>query len=120
MAPLGVMASGSWVVSAPSVRVAMAERETHSAPMQFSDGSAVSRGARIHSVSWQYRLPPGTQVRAWLCQENDCITLNQARGSSLALAGRSATRPMHFRFALPQGQKKMVEVRELQLIVNYH
>lgn len=99
------------------VRVTMADREVRSAPIAAP--AAVPDAARIDSVSWQYRLPHGEQVRAWLCQAETCVPISALRGTTQALAGSMARGPLHFRFALSAGQKRMVEVQGLQLIVNY-
>lgn len=109
-------AGASWVASAPAVRVASADRETVSAPLAPPGGT---RPGRIESVAWRFQAAPGRPVLARLCHASDCVSLPTARGRTLALAGRPATGPWHFRFSLPPGGSGLTEVGRLQVIVNY-
>lgn len=109
-------AAGSWVATAPGVRVAMATREVTSAPLVAPGGLATER---IETLTWRYRLAPGQAVRARLCHANGCLPLSGSRGSSRALAGLSGSTTLHFRFALAPGQGKATTVQGLQVIVNY-
>ncbi|MFY0989134.1 flagellar protein FlhE [Halomonas sp. C05BenzN] len=114
--PAAALAAGSWVASVPGVRVALAEREVVSSSL--TSPGPVPDG-RVDTVAWQFRLPPGTSVRARLCHPGGCIPLGAGRGSSRALAGLPADTPLHFRFALEPGQRRAVAVQGLQVIVNY-
>ncbi|WP_089656862.1 flagellar protein FlhE [Franzmannia pantelleriensis] len=110
--PPGV--SGSWIAQAESVRVAVPGRDRYSQAL----GAAAPAGAQVASVSWQYTTPPGAQVTAWLCHPQRCQQLAGHRGRSEALAGLSATEPLHFRFRLGQGARP-VQVSGLQVIVDH-
>ena len=111
-------AAGSWVATAPSVRVAMVERPVHSAPLA-SASPTLAQGQRIGRVSWQYRLPPGGEVQAWLCHPGRCVALSGSRGQTEALAGLPADSPLHFRFALRDQRQGAVTLQGLQVIVNH-
>ncbi|PXX96420.1 flagellar protein FlhE [Halomonas sp. LBP4] len=110
------LAAGSWVATAPGVRVALVEREVASATLP--PPAAVS-GGTIDSVGWRFRLPPGASVQARLCHAEGCMALGAAQGRSRALAGLPADAPLHFRFALAPVQRQAVAVQGLQVIVNY-
>lgn len=111
------LADGSWVAEAPGVRVSLADRETASATL--TPPGAVPPGARIQSVAWRYRLPPGAAVRARVCHPAGCRRLATPRGTTRALAGLDASVPLQFRFRLPPGETPL-RVEGLQLIVNHH
>ncbi|WP_218314123.1 flagellar protein FlhE [Halomonas sp. 18071143] len=111
-------AAGSWVAEVQGVRVTMAEREVRSAPLVAP--TAVPGDATLAEVSWRYRLPPGEAVRAWLCQGEACTALSGERGTTRAFSGGRVHEPLHFRFALMPGHKRMIQVQGLQLIANYH
>lgn len=108
--------SGSWVDSAPMVRVAMAGREVASAPLTPPDGQAEGE---IGTVTWQYQAPPGETVSARLCHAEGCVPLAARRGTTGDFAGMPADTPLRFRFALAAGQGQAVDVQGLQVIVNY-
>ncbi|XKE45399.1 flagellar protein FlhE [Halomonas organivorans] len=107
-------AAGSWVATAPPVRVAMADREAASAALVPGDGTA----GRIAEVRWRYRRPAGAAIRARLCHPGGCMLLPDQRGRSEALAGLAAEAPLRFRFSLAPGQAP-ITVQGLQVIVNY-
>ncbi|WP_189465702.1 flagellar protein FlhE [Litchfieldella qijiaojingensis] len=109
-------ASGSWVASAPSLRVAVPEREVGSQAMSAT--SSLPAQSRITSVRWRFDAPPGHPLRAWLCHPVRCIPLSSASGHSLALADLPASMPLNFRFRLPRGTRPL-EVKGLQVIVDY-
>lgn len=111
-------AAGSWVASAPSVRVTMAERESLSAPL-LPPASLGEAEAEIQSVVWRFNAPPGASLKGRLCQADACIAVDQMRGRSDALAGRSAKMPLRFHFSLATDRQQAVVVRGLQIIVNY-
>jgi|GEM_PF-486966 len=112
----GAAAAGSWVASAPSLRVTTAERESLSAPLKPPPGL---NAGEIYSVAWRFEAPPGSRLRGRLCQANTCVVLEQMRGQSRALAGLPATGPLRFHFSLAPNQPQAVVLRGLQLIVNY-
>lgn len=113
---LSAFAAGSWVATAPALRVSMAERESLSAPLL---PPASVRAGEIHSVIWRFEAPPGATLKGRLCQADDCVAVATMRGRSRALAGLPATRPLRFHFSLDQPQQQAVVVRGIQLIVNY-
>ncbi|MEA3639777.1 MAG: flagellar protein FlhE [Lamprobacter sp.] len=112
----GAWAAGSWVATAPPLRVSMAERESLSAPLQ--PPASVPEG-EIHSLTWRFTAPPGARLRGRLCQADRCVAVDSMRGSSTALAGYPATLPLRFHFALAPQQQQAVVVGGMQLIVNY-
>ncbi len=109
-------AAGSWVATAPPLRVIMAERESHSALLQ--PPASVTKG-EIISLVWRFEAPPGADLRGRLCQADTCVEIAGMRGRSRGLSGLPATRPLRFQFSLAPGQRQAVVVRRLQLIVNY-
>lgn len=109
-------AAGSWVATAPPLRVIMAERESRSAPLR--PPASVSNG-EIVSLVWRFEAPPGADLRGRLCQAETCVEITRMRGHSRGLAGLPATQPLWFHFSLAPGQRQAVVVRGLQLIVNY-
>ncbi len=111
-----VTAAGSWVASAPPLRVIMAERESRSAPLQ---PPASVTDAKIVSLGWRFKAPPGADLRGRICQAETCVAINAMRGRSQALVGLPATKPLRFHFSLAPGQRQAVVVQGLQLIVNY-
>lgn len=113
-----VNAAGSWVASAPAITVAMAGRSVASDELA-PPNPELARGQRIGRVSWQYRVPPGVAVDAWLCQGAQCVALPGPRGHTQALAGLEAQVPLHFRFALGDRRQRPVTLQGLQVIVNH-
>lgn len=110
-------APGSWSTQIPGVMVAMSDRA--SASQDATPPSVANvQGALLGRVQWQFQLPAGEQLNAWLCHPEQCVALTSMRGSTTALAGRTAAAPLHFRFALRPGQRP-VRVQGLQMIVNY-
>ena len=111
--------SGSWVGDAASVRLFTPGRSVESAPIV--PPARLPYEARIRQVTWRFE-PPIDQpyLEAWLCQQR-CIFLPAARGSSQALAGLDASRPLFFLFRPPEGRRvlKPFRVRGLQVIVDY-
>ncbi len=115
--PAGVAtAAGSWVAERPGPRVAMADRDTRSAAL--TPPGEVTAEARIASVGWRFRLPPGERLDARLCHPAACTPLAGPRGTTQALAGLSAAAPLEFRFRLREGGQA-VRVTGLQVIVNH-
>lgn len=108
---------GSWSTQIPGVMVAMSDRASVS---QYATppGVAHVEGGQLGRVQWQFQHPAGAQLNAWLCHPEQCVALTSMRGSTSALAGRTAAAPLYFRFALLPGQRP-VRVQGLQMIVNY-
>jgi flagellar protein FlhE len=117
LGPEWAVADGSWVASAPPLRVIAGDRETVSDPL--SPPIEVPNGSLIREVMWRIRAPVGLTVQARLCQAGDCILLPTARGRSPGLMGLPADQPLRFRFSLRPGQRRAVLVQGLQVIVNY-
>lgn len=110
-------ATGSWSTQIPGLMVAMSDRA--SASQNASPPAAANLGSgRLGRIQWQFHYPPGALLNAWLCHPEQCVALIGMRGSTTALAGRTADEPLHFRFALRAGQRP-VRVQGLQMIVNY-
>ncbi|MNZ45779.1 Flagellar protein FlhE [compost metagenome] len=113
--PAEALAPGSWHADLGSLRVALAGRETGSTaalPPPLAAGRSLDR------VRWQFRLPPGARVQAWLCHPQRCIELHQAQGRTRALAGLDAGQPLQLRFRLPPAAPAQL-LQELQLLVEY-
>ncbi|MDY7219654.1 flagellar protein FlhE [Denitrificimonas sp. JX-1] len=108
-------APGSWVASAPAVRVAVAGRIYQSQALQ-SPQPELLKGQRTRSVRWSYRVPAGRVVHAWLCQQQQCMLVAES-GQTDSLG--DPTMPWYFRFQLPDNERRAVIVEQLQLIVNY-
>ncbi|HDZ47926.1 hypothetical protein LCGC14_0150450 [marine sediment metagenome] len=110
-------APGSWSAQIPGLMVAMSDRASASQPVGPPEAANVQTG-QLGRVQWQFQHPAGAQLNAWLCHPEQCVALTSMRGSTTALAGRTAAAPLHFRFALRPGQRP-VRVQGLQMIVNY-
>ena len=117
MAP-ACLAAGSWVANAPSVTVAVPGRVTSSEALSAANPSRLV-GRQVSEVSWRFRLPSDQAVRAWLCQGSECLSLTSPRGRRTAPMSWQAASALHFRFLLPNGQRRAVKVQGLQVIVNY-
>ena len=110
-------ATGSWSARVPGLMGAMSDRA--SASQNASPPAAANlRTKLLERIQWQFSHPPGALLNAWLCHPEQCVALTGMRGSTTALAGRTAGVPLHFRFALRPGQRP-VRVQGLQMIVNY-
>lgn len=110
-------ATGSWSTQVPGLMVAMSDRA--SASQEVAPPAAANvQAAQIERIQWQFQHSPGALLNAWLCHPEQCVALTGMRGSTSALAGRTADAPLHFRFALRPGQRP-VRVQGLQMIVNY-
>lgn len=110
-------ATGSWSSQIPGLMVAMSDRASASQAATAPMGANVQAG-QLERIHWQFQHPPGAQLNAWLCHPEQCVALTSMRGSTAALAGRTANAPLHFRFSLSPGQRP-VRVQGLQMIVNY-
>lgn len=110
-------ATGSWSSQLPGLMVAMSDRASASQTATAPKGANVQAG-QLERIHWQFQHPPGAQLNAWLCHPEQCVALTGMRGSTTALAGRTANAPLHFRFSLSPGQRP-VRVQGLQMIVNY-
>ncbi|WP_168709063.1 flagellar protein FlhE [Onishia niordana] len=112
------LSAGSWVANAPAVNVAVPGRVTNSEALKAIQSARLA-GRQVRDVSWQFRLPPGKAVRAWLCQGSVCMQLTTQNGRRNAPASWQAGGAIHFRFLLPNGKRRAVRVDNLQIIVNY-
>lgn len=110
-------ATGSWSTQIPGLMVAMSDRASASQKATPPAAANLLSG-QLERIQWQFQHPPGAQLNAWLCHPEQCVALTGMRGSTTALAGRTAEAPLHFRFALRSGQRP-VRVQGLQMIVNY-
>lgn len=110
-------ASGSWSTQIPGLVVAMSDRASAS-QTAAPPAAANLQSERLGRIQWQFQYPPSALVNTWLCHPEQCVALTGMRGSTTALAGRTADAPLHFRFALHPGQRP-VRVQGLQIIVNY-
>ncbi|XKH60329.1 flagellar protein FlhE [Halomonas sediminis] len=117
LSPTALAAPGSWVASVPGLMVAMSDRAVSTQSVAPPPTATVGE-AQITHIQWQYRHPPGTLLRAWLCHPEQCVPLRGMRGATQAFAGMQAQAPIHFRFALTPGQRP-VKVQGLQVIVDY-
>lgn len=110
---------GSWAVAAPAMRLAVPGRLYESTAL-FAPRPELVSDAIITRVGWRFELPPGRRVEGWLCDdEGRCVSLPGQRGFSRELSGRPASQALRFRFALAAGESEALQVRALQLIVNY-
>ncbi|MDR5893307.1 flagellar protein FlhE [Halomonas mongoliensis] len=116
LVPPGLSAAGSWTGQAGPVRAVMVDRGMESTPMRPPPG--VTAGV-MHEVRWRFGVPAGQAVVAWLCHQDGCVPLDSRSGITQALSGVPAATPLHFRFALAPGQRRAVQVSDLQVIVNY-
>lgn len=110
-------ATGSWSTQIPGLMVAMSDRASASQAASPPVAANLQLG-QLGRIQWQFQHPPGALLNAWLCHPEQCVALTGMRGSTTALAGRTAEAPLHFRFALRPGQRP-VRVQGLQMIVNY-
>lgn len=118
LATTTALAAGSWVATAPAVHVSMVDRPARSADL-IAPAPELAHGQQIGRLSWQYRLPPGEDVQAWLCHPGRCVSLPGQRGQTEALAGLPADAPLHFRFALLDRRQRAITLQGLQVIVNH-
>lgn len=110
-------AAGSWSATLRGPRVAGPDRSYASAPFT---PPAIATDARVRRVHWRYALlPPGRELAAELCADRHCVPVAGHRGSSEALAGAAAAAPLEFRFRLPAGERRPVQVGAIELSVDY-
>lgn len=111
---VAVAAPGSWVAEVPALRVAVAGRMAHSEAATPPPGAGVP-----HRVGWRYTSTDHRRLDAWLCQRQRCLALQGERGQLTAPQGWHAGVPLRFRFRLPAGETRAVEVRGLQVSVEW-
>ncbi len=111
----GVPAPGSWQAQAPALYVARSDQRTCSEPLQ---PPPLAEGRRLASVAWQYVVPPGAPLRAWLCQGSQCVVLPGSRGRSRGLAGLDASQSLRLCF-LRERLGAALAVRGMQVLVEY-
>lgn len=109
------VAPGSWQGSAPALRVARSDRATCTQPMT---PPPLASGRRLASLGWQFSVPAGAPVRAWLCHPQRCIALPGERGRSRTLAGLDAGQPLQLCFRLDEDGTSQ-SITDLQVLVEY-
>ncbi|WP_111415337.1 flagellar protein FlhE [Billgrantia lactosivorans] len=112
------LASGSWVATAPSLRVVSADRPLASAAL-LPPSPELASGQVMGRVGWQYQPPAGSEVDAWLCHPGSCTPLSGPRGQTEAMAGLPADTPLHFQFSLQDRRQRAATLQGLQVIVNH-
>lgn len=113
-APLCDAAPGSWIASPEAPRPAVAGRIYRSAIAEVPPQAA---GQKIRRVAWHWRA--SDSLRAWLCQREHCQKMSGPRGKEAWFGGRPAAVPLHFRFRLPVGATRAVDISQLSLTVEY-
>lgn len=113
-AALCTAAPGSWTASPEAPRPAVAGRIYRSAIVEPPPPAA---GQSIRRLAWHWRA--GVPLRAWLCQRDRCKKLPGPRGWEELFVGRPAAIPLHFRFRLPAGITRAVDISQLSLTVEY-
>lgn len=111
-------AGGSWVATAPSLRVVMVDRTSSSAPL-LPPSPELAHGQVMGRIGWQFQPSAGSEVNAWLCHPEDCVRLPGVRGQTEAMAGMPADTPLHFQFSLQDRRQRAATLRGLQVIVNH-
>lgn len=107
-------APGSWIASPEAPRPAVPGRIYRSAIAEIPKQAA---GLKIRGVAWQWRA--GASLQAWLCQREHCRKLSGPSGREDLFSGRPADIPLHFRFRLPAGKFRAVDISKLSLVVEY-
>lgn len=107
-------APGSWAASPEAPRPAVAGRIYRSAIVAVPERAAAQE---IRRVAWHWRADAALQ--AWLCQREHCRKLPGRRGREALFSGRPAAIPLHFRFRLPEGKTRAVDISQLSLVVEY-
>lgn len=111
-------AAGSWVATAPALKVVMADRPMSSAALRPPSPELV-QGQVMGRVVWQFQPSAGSEVNAWLCHPGACVRLSGPRGQTEALAGLPAGTPLHFKFSLQERRQRGATLQGLQVIVNH-
>lgn len=112
-------AQGSWVGQLPRQTIVISPHVLESQPISLPPSMD---GAKIQRVRWVLRRDtPTPSLKIWLCQEEVCLPLVSARGTTERFAGRPASMPFRLRFqGAPNrhaGAKQVVTGG--QLIVDY-
>jgi flagellar protein FlhE len=108
-------APGSWQGRAPALLVARSDQQVCSQPMS---PPPLAAGRQLASLAWQFAVPAGAPLRAWLCHPQQCLALPSSRGRSRALAGLDAGQPLQLCFRLDAGSRPQ-RIAELQVLVDY-
>ncbi|TNE78511.1 MAG: hypothetical protein EP334_04995 [Gammaproteobacteria bacterium] len=107
----------SWSATANGLTIAIPGRLYQSEVLAPPDAvSALNH--RYGKVSWEFHLPPGDSLKAWLCRADDCIPLNRGAGQTTAFLNKDAAKNLHFRFQLAPGATEAIAVTGLQVLVN--
>ncbi|SDS02358.1 flagellar protein FlhE [Pseudomonas oryzae] len=108
-------APGSWQGRAPALLVARSDQRVCSEPLP---PPPLASGQRLASLAWQFSVPAGAPLRAWLCHPQQCLALPASRGRSRALGGLDAGQPLQLCFLLDAGGRPQ-RVADLQVLVEY-
>jgi flagellar protein FlhE len=108
-------APGSWQGRAPALLVARSDQQVCSQPMP---PPPLAAGRQLASLGWQFAVPAGAPLRAWLCHPQQCLALPGSRGRSRAMAGLDAGQPLQLCFRLDAGSRPQ-RIAELQVLVDY-
>ena len=111
-------AAGSWVATAPAVKVMMSDRRMASSALT-PPTPELARGQVMRRVGWQFQPPAGSEVNAWLCHPGDCVRLAGPRGQTKAFSGLPADTPLYLEFSLRDRRQRAATLQGLQVIVNH-
>ncbi|MCX2523096.1 flagellar protein FlhE [Larsenimonas rhizosphaerae] len=114
-------ASGAWVADSASLTMTQKHWFYYSEPLMAPDDSG---NRMITSVGWRFEASPHPALQAELCSTSRtrCINLGKERGQTRAFRGLPASEVMQLRFSMPgKGRlRKDVNIKNIQVIVNYH
>lgn len=108
-------APGGWQGTAPALLVARSDVRSCTQPMQ---SPALAVGRRLASVAWQFAVPAGAGLRAWLCDAQRCQALPGNRGRTRDFGGGDAGQSLRLCFRLDEGARP-ARVSAVQLLVEY-
>ncbi|ASK34770.1 flagellar FlhE [Alcanivorax sp. N3-2A] len=114
MPVLATAAPGSWVAEVPALRVAVVGRAVYSEAVTPPPGAGVP-----HRIGWRYTSAGHRRLDAWLCQRQHCVPLQGERGRLAAPRGWRADTPLRFRFRLPPGETRAVQVNGLRISLEW-
>lgn len=112
------LAAGSWTQQVPGPRITIPER-TVEVPLSPPASATVS-GRHITRVRWQFDHDSFPERFAtWLCHQEECIEVEPPFGLSDALHGKPAENALTFRFRRLTPHGPPIQIRRLQVIVDY-
>lgn len=111
-------ATGSWSQQVPGPRLATPGR-TVETPLVPPDAASLS-GRQVTRVRWRFDhdAAPGG-FAASLCHQETCVEVAHPFGWTDALYGKTADSPLSFRFRRLSPQGPPIQIRHLQVIVDY-